>query len=223
MVDEKQTAEGASQDAAAVAALRRSGPKLAAVGALCALPGAAFYTFFIFAPAYYGTLDVSPLPRATEIATRCLFLSCFALPVAGAIVDARVALRGAGERLACAGHAAVALLVCAPACVAALASGNYWAAHFGLGVATLALSFYEAALAGWLVKAFDPRARGAILGVAWNGAVALVGGTAPAICVLLIEISGTDLAPAAFLASLSACALAGVHHLRSLEGPADAA
>ena len=43
MVDEKQTAEGASQDAAAVAALRRSGPKLAAVGALCALPGAASF------------------------------------------------------------------------------------------------------------------------------------------------------------------------------------
>ena len=73
---------------------------------------------------------------------------------------------------------------------------------------------YEAALAAWLVRAFTPETRGAILGVAWNAAAALVGGTAPAVCVLLVELSGSDLAPGVYLAALAAAALAGVHHLR---------
>ena len=67
-----------------------------------------------------------------------------------------------------------------------------------------------AALAGWLVRAFDPRARGAVLGLAWNVAAALVGGTAPAFAVLLIEVTGSDVAPGFYISVLAMLAVGGI-------------
>ena len=74
-------------------------------------------------------------------------------------------------------------------------------------------SAFNAALAGWLVRAFDPRARGAVLGLAWNVAAALVGGTAPAFAVLLIEVTGSDVAPGFYISVLAMLAVGGIRAL----------
>ena len=81
----QQTGEVRGRDEAvdAVDAVKRSGPKVAALAAACILSPAAFYAFFVFAPAFY------PLPQATLLATRCLLLSVLAMPLAGAAIDAR--------------------------------------------------------------------------------------------------------------------------------------
>ena len=80
-------------------------------------------------------------------------------------------------------------------------------------VAAFVHSAFNAALAGWLVRAFDPRARGAVLGLAWNVAAALVGGTAPAFAVLLIEVTGSDVAPGFYISVLAMLAVGGIRAL----------
>ena len=100
---------------------------------------------------------------------------------------------------------------------AALASGNSYVAQAGFLVATLGHSLYNASLGAWLVTVFDAKARGTILGVAWNTAAALIGGTSPAVCVELIRLTGSDVAPGFYISLLAAVALAGMHHLRTEE------
>mmetsp|Transcript_18539 Transcript_18539/g.55123 ORF Transcript_18539/g.55123 Transcript_18539/m.55123 type:complete len:504 (+) Transcript_18539:193-1704(+) len=202
-------------DVAAAAALRESGPKVAAVAAACCLSPAAFYALFVFAPAFYGGAE-PPLPRATELATRCLGLSCIVLPLAGALVDARRSTHGEGAVPVFLASSALALGVVAPMTFGALGSGDAFLAGTALTAAAIAHSCFNAALAGWLVRAFDPRARGTILGAAWNVAAALVGGTAPATAVFLVEISHSDLAPGFYISALAALAVWGV---RVLEAP----
>ena len=162
----------------------------------------------MFAPAFY------PLPQATVLATRCLLLSVLALPLAGAAIDARRATSGNdGVAADAAAAAALALGVASPAIFACLASKNAHAAALGLTVAAFVHSAFNAALAGWLVRAFDPRARGAVLGLAWNVAAALVGGTAPAFAVLLIEVTGSDVAPGFYISVLAMLAVGGIRAL----------
>ena len=136
---------------------------------------------FVFAPAFY------PLPQATLLATRCLLLSVLAMPLAGA-----ASTRGA-RRTATASRPtsrrqqrlpwALPRRRSSRASLRKTRTPPRWA----WTVAAFVHSAFNAALAGWLVRAFDPRARGAVLGLAWNVAAALVGGTAPAFAVLLIE------------------------------------
>ena len=206
----QQTGEVRGRDEAvdAIDAVKRSGPKVAALAAACILSPAAFYAFFVFAPAFY------PLPQATVLATRCLLLSVLALPLAGAAIDARRATHGDdGVAADAAAAAALALGVASPAIFACLASKNAHAAALGLTVAAFVHSAFNAALAGWLVRAFDPRARGAVLGLAWNVAAALVGGTAPAFAVLLIEVTGSDVAPGFYISVLAMLAVGGIRAL----------
>ena len=206
----QQTGEvrGRDEAVAAVVAVKRSGPKVAALAAACILSPAAFYAFFVFAPAFY------PLPQATLLATRCLLLSVLAMPLAGAAIDARRATHGDdGVAADAAAAAALALGVASPAIFACLASKNAHAAALGLTVAAFVHSAFNAALAGWLVRAFDPRARGAVLGLAWNVAAALVGGTAPAFAVLLIEVTGSDVAPGFYISVLAMLAVGGIRAL----------
>lgn len=204
---------GRDEAVATVDAVKRSGPKVAALAAACVLSPAAFYAFFVFAPAFY------PLPQATLLATRCLLLSVLVMPLAGATIDARRATHGDGVAADAAVSAAVALGVASPVIFAGLASQNAHAAALGLALAAVFHSTFNAALAGWLVRAFDPRARGAVLGFAWNVAAALVGGTAPAFAVLLIEVTGSDVAPGFYISVLAALAVGGI---RALKPPAAA-
>ena len=205
----QQTGEvrGRDEIVGAVDAVKRSGPKVAALAAACILSPAAFYAFFVFAPAFY------PLPQATLLATRCLLLSVLAMPLAGAAIDARRATHGDAVAADVAAAAALALGVASPAIFACLASKNAHAAALGLTVAAFVHSAFNAALAGWLVRAFDPRARGAVLGLAWNVAAALVGGTAPAFAVLLIEVTGSDVAPGFYISVLAMLAVGGIRAL----------
>ena len=69
------------------------------------------------------------------------------------------------------------------------------------------------ACAGGLCYYFSTRARGAVLGLAWNVAAALVGGTAPAFAVLLIEVTGSDVAPGFYISVLAMLAVGGIRAL----------
>ena len=52
-----------------------------------------------------------------------------------------------------------------------------------------------------------------MLGLAWNVAAALVGGTAPAFAVLLIEVTGSDVAPGFYISVLAMLAVGGIRAL----------
>ena len=209
---EKAAAADGHADNAAADALRRSGPKVAAVAAVCLLSPAAFYSTYIFAPAYYGMGGDSSV-----LATRALFLSCLLVPVCGAWLDVRSATHGPGQRWLFLGNAALLLLFASPFVFASFAAENSLLAQLGLLVATLGHSAYNAALAAWLVGAFAPGSRGMILGVVWNVAAAFVGGTSPVLCMELIRVTGSEVAPGCYVSALAAVALVGLHRLRRAE------
>ena len=209
---EKTAAPDGHADNAAADALRRSGPKVAAVAAVCLLSPAAFYSTYIFAPAYYGMGGDSSV-----LATRALFLSCLLVPVCGAWLDVRSATHGPGQRWLFLGNAALLLLFASPFVFASFAAENSLLAQLGLLVATLGHSAYNAALAAWLVGAFAPGSRGMILGVVWNVAAAFVGGTSPVLCMELIRVTGSEVAPGCYVSALAAVALVGLHRLRRAE------
>lgn len=186
--------------------------EIQSVAAVCLLSPAAFYSTYIFAPAYYGMGGDSSV-----LATRALFLSCLLVPVCGAWLDVRSATHGPGQRWLFLGNAALLLLFASPFVFASFAAENSLLAQLGLLVATLGHSAYNAALAAWLVGAFAPGSRGMILGVVWNVAAAFVGGTSPVLCMELIRVTGSEVAPGCYVSALAAVALVGLHRLRRAE------
>jgi MHS family proline/betaine transporter-like MFS transporter len=52
----------------------------------------------------------------------------------------------------------------------------------------------------WLAERFPRALRASGLGVAYNGAAGVLGGTTPLACASLVELSGSPLAPAAWVA-----------------------
>ncbi|GAA1349392.1 glycine betaine/L-proline transporter ProP [Arthrobacter koreensis] len=82
--------------------------------------------------------------------------------------------------------------------------GPIWTTLLGLGLLAIPVTFYVANLASALPALFPTASRYGAMGIAYNFAVAIFGGTAPLIMQGLITLTGDDMMPAYYLMATSA-------------------
>lgn len=210
-----------------VESVQQHGPKFVAVAGVCALSPAAFYTYFIYAPAFLTAVARRKIFGAAFMTTIMLAISALLMPLFGHLTDRRSWGQGsqsgadARER---ADHAlwflyrgAAILGLLSPVSFWALTSGSYTLASLGMLIATVGLSMFNGALAAWLVRSFEPQSRGAVLGVAWNVVAAIVGGLTPALATFVVEKTGSELAPGIYVSVMSALAVMSLSSLESAQ------
>ena len=82
--------------------------------------------------------------------------------------------------------------------------GPIWSTLLGLALLAVPVTFYVANLASALPALFPTASRYGAMGIAYNFAVAIFGGTAPLIMQGLITITDNDMMPAYYLMATSA-------------------
>lgn len=96
--------------------------------------------------------------------------------------------------------------------------GEIWSTLLGLALVAFPLTFYVANLASALPALFPTASRYGAMGIAYNFAVAIFGGTAPFIIAALIASSGNDMMPAYYLMGTSAVGAVAVYFIRETAG-----
>jgi MHS family proline/betaine transporter-like MFS transporter len=92
--------------------------------------------------------------------------------------------------------------------------GAIWSTLLGLALIAFPVTFYVANLASSLPALFPTSSRYGGMGIAYNFAVALFGGTAPFIIQGLITLTGNDMMPAYYLMATSAIGAVAIYFLR---------
>lgn len=96
--------------------------------------------------------------------------------------------------------------------------GEVWSTLLGLALVALPLTFYVANLASALPALFPTASRYGAMGIAYNFAVAIFGGTAPFVIAALIAATGNDMMPAYYLVATSAVGAVAVYSIRETAG-----
>jgi MHS family proline/betaine transporter-like MFS transporter len=92
--------------------------------------------------------------------------------------------------------------------------GAIWSTLMGLALIAFPVTFYVANLASALPAQFPTSSRYSGMGIAYNFAVAIFGGTTPFIVQGLIQITRNDMAPAYYLMATSTIGAIAVYFLR---------
>ncbi|GAB4097979.1 MFS transporter [Sinomonas halotolerans] len=92
--------------------------------------------------------------------------------------------------------------------------GSVWATLAGLSLIAFPVTFYVANLASALPAQFPTASRYGAMGIAYNFAVAIFGGTTPFIVDALIQVTGNDMMPAYWLMATSAVGAVAIWFLR---------
>ncbi|MHA7222358.1 MFS transporter [Arthrobacter sp. RHLT1-20] len=96
--------------------------------------------------------------------------------------------------------------------------GEIWSTLLGLALVAFPLTFYVANLASALPALFPTASRYGAMGIAYNFAVAIFGGTAPFVIAALIASTGNDMMPAYYLMATSAIGAVAVYFIRETAG-----
>ena len=91
--------------------------------------------------------------------------------------------------------------------------GSIWSTLLGLALIAFPVTFYVANLASALPALFPTASRYGAMGIAYNFAVAIFGGTTPFIIAALIEVTGNDMMPAYYLMATSAIGAVAIYFL----------
>lgn len=92
--------------------------------------------------------------------------------------------------------------------------GEIWSTLAGLALIAFPVTFYVSNLASSLPALFPTSSRYGGMGISYNFAVAIFGGTAPFIIQGLITLTGNDMMPAYYLMFTSAIGAVGIYFLR---------
>jgi len=92
--------------------------------------------------------------------------------------------------------------------------GAIWSTLLGLALIAFPVTFYVANLASALPALFPTASRYGAMGIAYNFAVAIFGGTTPFIIAALITVTGNDMMPAYYLMATSAIGAVGIYFLK---------
>jgi MHS family proline/betaine transporter-like MFS transporter len=136
--------------------------------------------------AFQGTLLTIPV----------LVLLSAAIPFAGKLSDK------VGRRPVLMTGSAITLVLGVPAFML-IGLGEIWATLLGLAILGAATAFYVSILASALPAMFPTASRYGSMGIAYNFAVAIFGGTTPLITQALIDATGNKLMPAYYLVAMS--------------------
>ncbi len=92
--------------------------------------------------------------------------------------------------------------------------GEIWSTLLGLALIAFPVTFYVANLASALPAQFPTSSRYGAMGIAYNFAVAIFGGTTPFIVAALIGATGNDMMPAYYLMATSAIGAVAIYFLK---------
>lgn len=92
--------------------------------------------------------------------------------------------------------------------------GSIWSTLAGLALVAFPVTFYVANLASALPAQFPTASRYGAMGIAYNFAVAIFGGTTPFIVAALISATGNDMMPAYYLMVTSAIGAVAIYFLK---------
>lgn len=156
-------------------------------------PNAAFYTIAVFLGSFLATEHILPESSALGLETASIAFIVVLTPLAGFLAD-RVGRRG----MVIAGTAGGALLAIPLFALlrGAGPSGDLAAELAFAALVVMALAPYQV----WLAERFPRDLRASGLGLAYNGAAGILGGTTPLACAALVELTGSELAPGAYVA-----------------------
>jgi len=96
--------------------------------------------------------------------------------------------------------------------------GEIWSTLLGLALIAFPVTFYVANLASTLPAMFPTASRYGAMGIAYNFAVAIFGGTTPFIIAALIAATGDDMMPAYYLMGTSFIGAVSIFFLKETSG-----
>jgi len=165
------------------------------------------YALTSYMPTYLTTEKGYDEVNGTLLTIPILIIMSFCIPLTGRLSD-RIGRRpvlwmGAGSTV----------LLAVPAFLL-IDVGQIWSTLAGLALIALPVTFYVANLASALPALFPTESRYGAMGIAYNFAVAIFGGTTPFIIAALIEGSGDDMMPAYYLMATSVVGGIAIFFLR---------
>ena len=171
-------------------------------------PNAAFYALAVFLGSFLATEHLLPQQTALGLQTSSIALMVALTPVAGWLAD-----RFGRRAVVLAG-----IVACAVGAVPLLAilrdgdpTNDLYAELAFASCIILTLPPYQV----WLAERFPRELRASGLGLAYNGAAGVLGGTTPLVCATAAELTGSTLAPGAYVAV--ACAISLLMAVRTPE------
>jgi MFS transporter, MHS family, proline/betaine transporter len=171
-------------------------PLLQVIG-LVLLHGVGFYTFYVYLPTYVTKMSALPMNTALTINTVCMAVMAVLIPIMGKLAD-RVGPRW----VLTAG--AVGLALGTIPFFSWFSSGQVMLIVMAQLSATLFVAAYMGPFFAIVAILFPVAHRYTGLSISYNMASALFGGTAPLMATMLLERSGSPLAPAWYV---SICAI----------------
>jgi len=171
-------------------------------------PSAAFCAIAVFLASFLTTEKILPESSALSLETTSIAFMVVLTPLAGHLGD-----RFGRKPMVIAGVAGCMLAAVPLFVLLRTGSGerDLWAELAFATFVVAALSPYQV----WLAECFPRELRASGLGLAYNGAAGLLGGTTPLACTTLADLTGSALAPGAYVAF--ACALSLAIALRTGE------
>ena len=175
------------------------------------LHGVGFYTFYVYLPTYLTTVSSLSIGTALTLNTFCMALMALLIPLMGKLSD-----RVIPKRLLTVGAAALAL-VTVPL-FSWLSSGQLvWIATAQVLI-TVCVATYMGPFFAVVATLFPVSGRYTGLSISYNLASAVFGGTAPLMATVLMERSGSVLAPGWYVALCAVCSLIALFTIRQEVG-----
>lgn len=165
------------------------------------------YALTSYMPSYLtSVLEYDPL-QGTVLTIPVLVAMALCIPLAGRLSD-RIGRRpvlwiGSGSTIVLAIPAFLLLQV-----------GEIWSTLAGLAMVAFPVTFYVSILASSLPALFPTASRYGAMGIAYNFAVAIFGGTAPFIMQGLVDMTGDDMMPAYYLVATSIVGAVTVYFMK---------
>lgn len=161
------------------------------------------YTLTSYMPTYLQDTMGYDAFQGTLLTIPVLVLLSAAIPFAGKLSDK------VGRRPVLMTGSGITLVLGVPAFML-IGLGEIWATLLGLAILGTATAFYVSILASALPAMFPTASRYGSMGIAYNFAVAIFGGTTPLITQALIDATGNTLMPAYYLVAMSLLGLVAI-------------
>ena len=169
------------------------------------------YALTSYMPTYLTATKGYDEVHGTLLTIPILVIMALCIPLAGRLSDK------IGRRPVLWMGSGTAIVLSIPAFLL-IGVGEVWSTLLGLALIALPVTFYVSNLASALPALFPTESRYGAMGIAYNFAVAIFGGTAPFIIDALIVTTGNDMMPAYYLMGTSVVGGIAIFFLRESAG-----